>query len=333
MPITNFPNGVSSFGVALHGGGGPLGIGVGNVHYLVANKTTDLFYKMLKGRGVSTNSMYTTLATAYAATTSGQNDVVVVMPGTYTVTASLDWANDYTHLIGTGGPCYDGSDQYACSILFECLTTSVAEVLKVSGNWNQFYNVGFANRYANAGNLTAVNVTSYGNYFYNVGMYGLMATTQDATAAAASLYVGDAGLSKFEKCTIGSDVWTARSGTAQGQIRFTGTGRPNNITFKDCQIKSNSNTAACVMVTMPAVTSIGRNILFDNCIFSNWYDSGTALSACFFDVASTSQKNCVALHNCSAFGITEWTALDSGIIMSTMPVASTAGGHYVEPTT
>jgi hypothetical protein len=335
MPLTNFPNGITSFGVPIFGGfGGPIGIGMGDLRYVVAAKaSSNLYYKHLMDIGVANGDIYSTLAAAYAATTSGQNDVIAVTPGTYTVTASLEWANSNTHLIGLGGPVYDGSDQYACNILFECTTINVAEVLKVSGNWNQFYNVGFANRAADADNLAAVNVTSYGNYFETVGMYGLMAATQDATVAAASLYVGDAGLSKFVNCIIGSDVWTHRSGAKQAQIRFTGTGRPNNITFKGCQIKSNSNTADCVMVAMPAVTSIGRNIVFDDCLFSNWYDSGTELTAAFYDVASSSQKNCIALHRCSAFGIAEWTTLDSGIIMSTMPVASTAGGHWVEPTT
>jgi len=326
---TNFPNGITSFGHPV----GPNTQGLtGDAFFVVpsANSSTSYFNDWATQR-LPKGKVFTSVAAAYAATTTGRNDTVYVFPGTYTVTSALSWAKHHTHLVGLGGPGYYGVDSYAPNVLMECTTAAVAEVVDFAGHNCQCWNMSFSNRAADAGNLCAVEVTSYGNYFNNCYFNGLMATTQVATAAAAALYIGNAGLSMFERCHIGQDVWSIRTGSDQGCIRFTSTSRPNNITFKDCQIKSHSKTAACAMVAVPAATSTGRNILFDNCIFTNFADDGTSINQAFHTTAS-GQKHSILLHNCSAFGIDEWQDDNLDMVIGTMPITGTGGGLHIEQT-
>jgi hypothetical protein len=51
---------------------------------------------------------FKTLAVAYAACVSGQNDVVIYVPGTSALelSAAIDWSKSYTHLIGLCAPTW-----------------------------------------------------------------------------------------------------------------------------------------------------------------------------------------------------------------------------------
>src|SRR3989304_10385005 len=87
-----------------------LGPGIGDVFYLVVSGSA--YHVWLLNQRISGDHIFTTLAAAYAAMTNRRNDVLLVYPGTYTVTASLTWANDFCHMIGLGGPNQRGYDTY-----------------------------------------------------------------------------------------------------------------------------------------------------------------------------------------------------------------------------
>ncbi len=81
---------------------GALGMGfLGEIHFAVgAISGTTGHRQELEKWGVPAAHMYTTHVLAEDAATGDRNDVVVVMPGSYTQTAALTWDKSYTHMIG-----------------------------------------------------------------------------------------------------------------------------------------------------------------------------------------------------------------------------------------
>lgn len=333
MAFTNFPNGITSFGIPVYGGGlGPFGLGMGKLYYVVAAKvSTNYYYDLLRENGIAPGDIYTSPATAYAATTAGRNDTVVVFPGAYDLTATLTWANANTHMVGLGGPNI-GGDYSENNVVIYTDSTDVASVLTVTGQNSQFYNFVVENMGANAACLTAATINIYGTYWNRVAFHGNTNSTQNAVAASASLYIGAAGMYPLlENCIIGQDVWGVRATANQGVLRFSGTGgRPNGGIFRGCQFLSTGSTATCAMVAIPAATSSGRGWLFDNCTFQHFNDAGASLNQAFYSVGTGVQKHSMLLHHCSAFGIDEWQDADDDVVIGTMPITGTGGGLHIE---
>ncbi|MDD5065332.1 MAG: hypothetical protein PHQ35_11315 [Phycisphaerae bacterium] len=120
MPLTGFPNGISSFGNAVFGS-----LGIGNVYYVVNTTSTTAYKEMLKRYGgfryedgskilhphTSTASTVTLngLKSALAATVEDRNDYVVVMGAnsTYYIDAALALNKKNVHIVCPAGMGYD----------------------------------------------------------------------------------------------------------------------------------------------------------------------------------------------------------------------------------
>jgi hypothetical protein len=331
MGYTNFPNGITSYGVPIHGSGllGPLGLGCGDIFWLVASKSSNSFYDKLIANGIPDNKIYTTLATAYAATTSGQNDVVVVMPGTYTVTASLTWANHNTHLVGVGGRSNRGG--MGASVYFNNATADVEQLIKVNGDNCQFHGIYLRNAGADAQCYTALKVHE-GENFYAEGcqFVGHAAATQVDTAATSSLwfYTDSSGKpwgATFVNCRIGSGSETIRTDGstiyASGSAALTA----KYITFEDCVIESYSDTAANPAVLIAANYSIDRYMLFKRCLFYN-YSVNHAQSATqvINDDCGTTHE--IVMMDSYAVGYTDWDADGIGYTYHNRPADNSDNG-------
>jgi len=335
MP-TRFPHGVSSFGIPQFGGGGIFGPGCGQIKYVVAAKTSSNYYwDKLRTDGISDGDIFTTVATAYAATTSGRNDVVAVTPGAYDETSSITWANSNTHLVGLGSPNVMG-DYSEYNVVIYTDSTDNASTINMTGNNNQVINCTIQNAGNNAACLTAFTLNGYGNYFKNVSFQGVMTAGNDDTVAAASLYIAAGGSYPiFEDCYIGQNCWDVREGALSGVLRFTGTGAggPYNGTFRRCRFLSRSDTATVAMVALPANYCMHGIWLFDNCTFENYANNwGTNLNQVFYDNCGTTHG--IFLHHCGAIGIDEWQDADAGnnYIGADMPIVGVGGGLVANPT-
>ena len=98
--LTNFPNGITSFGIPIFGGGLPPF--TGNYFFCDYKNGND-------GNSGSANNPFKTITAAYAQTTSGNNDVIFIVgdgatDATQRLTATLTWAKNATHLIGLTAP-------------------------------------------------------------------------------------------------------------------------------------------------------------------------------------------------------------------------------------
>ena len=270
---------------------------------------------------------------AYNSLSAYRNDVMLVFPGAYLLTAELAWAKVQTHMVGMGGPNIGGDFSESNTVLYT-QTADVASVLTVTGQYSQFHNLVIENDKDDADNLTAATIAIYGTRWKNVAFHGHMEATQNTTVAAASLYITGAGMYPLlEDCIIGQSVWGIRSGALSGVLRFTSAGRPNGGIFKRCKFLSYSNTVTCAMIAVPTGTFIGRDWNFEQCSFRNDNpDYGTKLNQVFYLEPTGLQKNVITLKDCAAFGFDAWDDGNAANILSDMAVPAVTGGLGIEPT-
>lgn len=333
MGYTNYPHGITSFGIPIHGSGGLFGPGCGEIFYLVGTKAdSDIYYKHLKNNGMDDSKIFATLATAYTACTSGRGDVIVAMPATYTVTASLTWDKDNTHLVGAGGPLSRGAMSGTTGdVLFNSTTITVASIIDVTADHVQFHNIQLRNAGANASCLTALKLSA-GRSFYAEGcqFVGHAAATQVATAATSSLWFYSASTLRpwgayFKDCKIGDAGEVVR--TAGSVIYFSGTTAytPKYITFDHCVIEGWCQTASVATVDFSANYCIDRYVLFDNCLFYNYYVNNAGTATEVFDNGCGTTFN-VLLKDCMQQGHAAWNTTGLNYFYGNSAAAGATGG-------
>ncbi len=312
-----------------------LGPGLGDVRYLVdEGSSTNKHHAWLRDdMGSDEAHIHHTLKIAYDEATDYRNDVILAMPGAYLETAELDWSKPNTHLLGCAGPNIMG-DHSEPGVSIYTTGVGVVNTLHVTGQYSQFINVGIVNNGANAACLAAVYLDTYGTTWRNCGIMGNMNATQNAVAAAASLYLHtSAHYPLFERCQIGSDVWGLRAAANSGQVYFSGS-QPNGGLFRQTHFKSISNVATVAMITtLGSGTPIGRGWVWDQCHFGNFSATSTKMNNVFYGYGAAAWWE-LALRDCSAQGYDEWTDLDTdGKLLVSMPGADLDGGLMQHPNT
>lgn len=334
MGLTNFPNGVTSFGL-------PVMPGVpstqGKLFHLVPAKTGN-YYANLSRNNISDDLIFTTLATAYAAMTDGQGDTLLVYPGIHAVTAGVEWAKSDCRIIGMGSPnqLAGTTTPVTGSVALRCTTTGVSYVLKVSAHHLYVDGVQFINNAANTGNHCDVmfGAGSRNGLFVNCGFRGGNNTTQtqNATAGiplwvAAETAAGNG--TKFVNCWIGSSGNAART-KGPGCIHVvSGAAKGLHFEFDNCRFASRIQTAnanGTCLINIPA-TAIGRYWYFKQCLFYNFWNNHTdKLDYCIRD-ANQETKD-IIFDNCSLVGIEYWSDAHAATssIWTTVANAGTDGG-------
>ena len=281
------------------------------------------------------------IATVFDLTTEGRNDTILLMPGRYIQTASIDWDKDNVHLVGLGGSNhpFDYGHTEAC-IIYATTASAIAQVLHVTSTAKncQFHNIMVQNNSANAGSLCALKVDAGMATFKGCSFAGIMNSTQMAVAAASSVYIhSNAGGYKFEDCIIGDDLWQTRTTAYQANgVRFTATGwpRPYNGIFKRCWFRSNATGEHCGSVGWGATNSSQWFHVFDNCLFTNFVEFATTQPLAVFTLPANPRTTFVVLRNgTTEVGWQEWQ-IDNYELMfnSDMPDAHASGGIVCEPT-
>jgi len=308
-----------------------LGLGIGDIYYVAASG--GVAYQNLLDNGVPTSEIFTTVGAAEDATTTTNNDVVLVTPGAYAETVELAWDKPHTHLVGLGGPNQLGDYSEPNAVMYST-TITVANVLNITGQNCQFHNINVQNNGANAACVSAVKLDKYGCYFKNMRISGCMAATQAATALACSLWIRGAGMYPiFDNCVIGHDVWTTRTGANQGVILFNESNtQANGGLFRNCQVLSVCETATGNFVAVVGNNVVGRGWVFDNCIFNN-YTTGTRMNQAFYQSASNSiNDRAILLKDCflNSKGCDAWQDSDYGNIYGNSGTATAQGGKGIE---
>ena len=311
-------------------GAAAIGPGIGEIYYLVTNKTTDKYYALLQKRRVNESRIGTVLNDVYTAMSDAQNDTVFVFPGVHTTSADLTWAKSHTHLYGVGGPLQEGDTYVDCTLITSGMAgTSSLKTLYITGAQNQFHNVMIEQGQAAATAVTAVMVKGPSNYFKNVAMAGLMSSTQDTGTTLSSLEVGSsASYCYFENCTIGTPLWDENS-AINGQILFSNSSAstvPQDITFKGCRILNQSATATNPAVRLTSNYAVDRLLEFRDCTFYNFQTNlGSVLtSGVFLDGCGTTHMILLSGSTCH-YGWSNWADVHTYIYSSAHAGSNVSG--------
>jgi hypothetical protein len=162
MGLTKFPNGVSSFGIPLTGGGF---IPAGGTHYWVRPALGSN-----NNSGLDPSSPMDTVEAALAKCTAGRNDTIHLIgngqaSGSSRDTATIAWSKDATHLVGESAPCRVSQRSRVAP------STTFTPLITISGDGCIFSNVQFFQGH-NAASV-CLNVTGERNYFENVHIAGI----------------------------------------------------------------------------------------------------------------------------------------------------------------
>lgn len=263
--------------------------------------------------GLSIDHPFATLAAAYAACTANQHDTIFYIAGSSSVTISvaLDWAKNYTHLIGIAAP----TEVAQRARFFQLSTlTGASPLLTVSASGCIFKNFYIFQGVADATSLINVSVTGGRNYFENVHFAGGGNATQ-AINGGASLKLDGAEENTFVNCTIGVD--TASAATGMVGILFDGQAHRN--IFKDCRVTMYAGHTGAAFVEVADGTGVDRYTVFDNCMFINSnLDNFTMASGFLIPAFAANNSSRILLKDCIVLGSTKLDASDRGVLFGNM---------------
>jgi hypothetical protein len=346
MTMTNFPNGITSFGIpALGSGMVPFPLG-GTPYFCNPATGSD------GNDGTSPESAVATLYRAHALCTAGKNDTVFLIgDGSTTGTARLStalaqsidssatsgvltWSKNATHLIGITAPAMVSQRARIAppSGTYTQSTFGSGNFLVVSGSGCLFANFSMFHGFSTGGtNQICTTVTGSRNAFVNVHMGGMGDQASADDAGSRSLKIGSDGSGEnlFDGCVIGLD--TVTRGAANASVEFAGA-TPRNA-FRNCLFPFMTDAATPLGILTAGAAALDRWQLFDGCSFINNVDSTSTVMTALATMAASS-GGLILLKNSVTVGMTDLfsDATTAGQMYIDMPAPSnSAGGLGVAP--
>ena len=324
MTLTNFPNGVSSFGIPIMGGGFPMGI------------TESFFVDYGNGSdGVSTKANsaqrpFKTIDKALDVVTTNKNEGIALMGSSgHTLTEMLSITKNRVHMFGydPGGRSYGQNARVSLGVTG--VATDIATVQN-TGVRNSFRNIKFSNGGTEAEALFC---------FAEGGEYTVLDSCElykysllDSSLAAELLMNGDSA--QIHNCTIGSNVGVIAGAIIRPCVmltRETITGKvARDVTFSNCNFWRNCGDTANAFVWSTLATDVERFMEFRDCGF-NVTKNSTADPAVAIGGAAAFTKGEIHVtgssyaHNCSAVG----TLVG---VFSSIPTYAAKGGYAIQAT-
>ena len=317
MSITNFPNGVASFGVPLLGGGLPATFG--NVYFVDYRNGAD------GNEGTTKERALKTLSTAIAKVASNNNDVILI-DGDSTVveTSMVTLSKNRVHIIGLNGFLghYGQGAKVSCTL--SAGATNIA-TFKNTGVRNTIMGVKFINANTVAEGLYSVAEGGEFTRYFNCEFY--KSTDLDETAAAELLHNGDSA--QFYNCTFGSTANIIADNKIRPNVllsRETLTGKVcRDSYFENCLFLSKAGGTEHVAIYGANANDVERMLLLKNCTFiNNILSAATPAHAVGFGAAQT--QGSVLLQDCASVDFTVMVQAAMNIyVAGAVPTFATTG--------
>jgi len=342
MSLTNFPNGITSFGVPVLGtiGGLPF---TGNYYFVDPVNGAD-------GNEGSVELPLKTLYGALAKCTAGNNDVVVLIgDGTaagsarlstalaQTITSSatagtLNWNKDATHLIGVCAPTAVAQRARISppTGTYTAATFNSDAFINVTASGCYFANISvFCGFSTGSASMIAWTDSGSRNAYSNVNVYGMADAASAGGANARTLKLNGGGEHTFINCTLGGD--TVARGAANATVELAGGTARNS--FVDCVFPFQCSAGTPLGLTVAAASGMDRYALFKGCSFINNVGSTSSTMSALATLAASAGGQ-VVIQGSMTVGITEFgsNANSLGQIYVDMAAPSaSAGGIAVNP--
>ena len=273
------------------------------------NRLADMFVP--DGEGAI--RLFTSLESAYAATTSNQNDVMLLTGNEWhNVVSTLTLAKSRVHLIGMGfgtGAFRGRYTDQASKVQFTANTVATnADLLHVTGTRNIIRGIKFVNSNTDASSLYCANF--YGCEGVLVEGCSFLQLDKLGTTTAADVCMGCDSCT-FRDCEFGFDTLTQTAARATMLIDSTnGGGRFKDNYFENCHFKSQSKSSSKLHIKVADTNSVLFTNLFDNCTFQCAIMSSTSAIAATNAVASATGlvEGTLYFRNPGVFGCTNFCA-------------------------
>jgi hypothetical protein len=321
MSLTNFPNGLSSFGVPILGGMFPF---TGKYIFVKPSSGLD------GNDGSSPDSAVKTLMKALALATANKNDVVFLIQESNTAasttdyqTSTLDWNKDGVHLIGINPqPLLGHRSRVALISTYD----TASNLFTLSANNCFVSGLEFYAGVAGTNPTGCVKVTGQRNRFARCQISG-MGHANNVIANAYSLNLSGAAENVFEDCYIGLDT-VPRATNVTSEIRIETAATRN--AFLNCVVASQIGHATfSPYVYFNGATAIDRWLLFKGCTFMNFATNYGFTQAVAFLHSAVPTQGKVYVQNCLTDS-TNWVAAGRNVWISNPAIntAYTGGTGY-----
>ena len=260
--------------------------------------------------GLSRDDAFATLPTAYAAIPANENNVLVYIAGTSSITLSsaFTWAKSYTHFVGECAPSRVGQR----ARIFQLSTLAGASPLfTVSGTSCIFKNIYTFQGVDDATSLINWSVTGERNYFENMHFAGGGHATQAINGGASLKVTGSENL--FVNCTIGVDTIAA----ATGMVGILFDGQASRNTFEGCDVTMYAGNTGAAFVEVADETGIDRYTSFrKGCLFFNSNSDNFLMASGFLipEFAANNSSRILVDPTCMIHGTTKLDASVRGVL-------------------
>ena len=326
MPLTNFPNGVSSFGVPVLGGFA--GIPFTGAYYFV-NEATGLDGNTGLSPSQALKTLDRALVLESAATGgAGNRNSVVYFSGTQHRTTTLTWNLPQTHLIGIDAPLRRGKR----SRISTSGSTGFNDLVNVTQSGCYFANFGTFYGFPNtSGALVCWNDAGGRSCYDGVEFLGFgdgtaSTGTANLTGARAFKFNTNTGESTWRNCVFGVDTVTRNATNYTLELA----GNAPRLSFENCTFEAylGASGGASSHLLIGAA-GIDRYADFVGCRFHAAGDSGGTTMAQVLNVSS-SAGGTVYLDQCSfGHGATAWQTSPSANVVMNMTAPSAGGGKTI----
>lgn len=280
---TNFPNGITSYGIPVTGSI-PLAMGtsgVGDVYFVDATNGSD------GNDGLSPTDAFKTISQANDAVLTNNHDTIALSANSaHAVTEMLTVSKNRVHYVGLDGRT--GIGMGARARVTQGVTTAATDiaVMKNTGVGNTFEGIKFDSSNTVAEGLYGV--VEAGEYaVYNRCEIYKSTDLDDAGASELALN-GDSA--QFLNSTIGSTV--NETGNIRANVLCTGgivSGKKlRDCYFENCMLLAKADDTDKVFVYGANATDVERSLTFKSCtFFNNPLSAGTPAAAIAFGAAQT----------------------------------------------
>jgi hypothetical protein len=318
--LTNFPYGVSSFGMPIAGGGLPATSG----KYIFVDAT----YGVDGNDGLSWLTAVKTVAKALSMATTNHDDVIVLSTNAvHTLTAMLDVSINRVHFVGdVYGRTYGQRAR-----MYMGVTTAVTDVFAVknTGVGNTFSGIKFWSDNTSA--YTVASVGEGGEYacYRNCEFYN--STLLNSNTRAELVLNGDSA--QFYNCTLGSLADAVVGNVVRPAVLMTagtvGTGLVSrDVLFDNCKFWKKAGGAGTSFIKIASTADLERGMELKDCTFiasvlgskpDTAITSATLTNGYVMLSGSTCAFNCTATG--TATGI--WSGLSAKVAAAIIGIQST----------
>lgn len=310
---SNFPNGITVYGVPIVPGAIPPG---GNHFWVIPSHPNANDGNGHVGKGATPNLPMATFEGAYAKLTAGINDTLHYVAGSTSINlaAVVDWSKSYTHFVGHCAPVRAAQR----ARLFQTSTlTGASPLFTMSATGCIFKDFYIFQGVDDATSLINFSVSGGRNYFENVHFAGGGHASQ-AIDGGASLHLNGAEENLFVNCTIGVDTIDAATGMT-GLLLDSDAHR--NV-FVNPVFRMRAGNAGASFVEVVDAAGIDRDTTFIDPVFINNSTANDMDSA--FVIPAMGEPRLLLIKDGVLHNVTTLDANDRGVLFGNMDVVTGA---------